>query len=274
GDLVALLHDLGGVGHLLDPAHVADVQQAVDALLDLDEGAVVGEVADDAGDHRVGRVALGDLVPGVGHDLLHAQGDLLLVLVDVEHLDLDHVAGRDQLRRVRDAPRPRHLADVHQALDPWPELDKGAVGHDVRDFALVPRADGVVLGGVGPGAGGLLLEPQGDPLLLLVHANDEHLDLLVELDHLARLADAVPGHVGDVEEAVDAAEVDEGAELGDVPDDALADLAGLDLGQQFLLHLLALVLQQLAAADDDVAARLVDFEDLALDRLADELAEV
>src|SRR5262249_44404394 len=44
GDLVALADDLAGVADLAHPAHVADVQQAVDALLDLDEGPVVGEV--------------------------------------------------------------------------------------------------------------------------------------------------------------------------------------------------------------------------------------
>jgi hypothetical protein len=36
--------------------------------------------------------------------------------------------------------------------------------------------------------------------------------------------DAIPRHVGDVQQAVDAAEVDERAEVGDVLDDALADL--------------------------------------------------
>ena len=41
-----------------------------------------------------------------------------------------------------------------------------------------------------------------------------------------------------------------------------------------LLHLVALVLDQLAAADDDVAAGLVDLEDLALDGLADVVADV
>ena len=61
---------------------------------------------------------------------------------------------------------------------------------------------------------------------------------------------------------------------GDVLDDALADLARLDLGQQLLLQLLAPVFEQLAAADDDVAARLVDDEDLALDGLADVVADV
>ena len=42
----------------------------------------------------------------------------------------------------------------------------------------------------------------------------------------------------------------------------------------FFFSSCALVLDQLAAADDDVAARLVDLEDLALDGLADVVADV
>ena len=85
----------------------------------------------------------------------------------------------------------------------------------------------------------LLLEAEGDLLLLLVDVEDVDLDLLVDLDHLVRVVDAAPAHVGDVQQAVDAAEVDERAELGDVLDDALADLARLDLGEELLLLLLA-----------------------------------
>ena len=94
-----------------------------------------------------------------------------------------------------------------------------------------------------------------------------HLELLVDLDHLARVADAAPAHVGDVQQAVDAAQVDEGAEVGDVLDGALADLADVDLLEQLLLLRLARDLDQLAAADDDVAPALVDLEDHALDVL-------
>ena len=50
----------------------------------------------------------------------------------------------------------------------------------------------------------------------------------------------MPGHVGDVQQAVDAAQIDERAEFGDVLDDALADLARLDLAEEFVLEFLRL----------------------------------
>ena len=45
-DLVAQLHDLGRVDVLVGPVHLGDVHQALDARLDLDERAVVGDVGD------------------------------------------------------------------------------------------------------------------------------------------------------------------------------------------------------------------------------------
>src|SRR5262249_4106065 len=132
----------------------------------------------------------------------------------------------------------------------------------------------ILLGDVGPRARRLVLERQRDLFLLLVHVEDVDLDLLIDVDHFVRVVDPPPAHVGDVQQAVDAAEVHEGAELGDVLDDALADLADLDLLEELLLHLRALILEQLAAADDDVAAGLVDLEDLALDRLVDVVGDV
>ena len=98
-------------------------------------------------------------------------------------------------------------------------------------------ADGVLFFDVFPGAGDLLLQAQGDLFLLVVDVQDLHFDLLVDGHHLRGMVDAAPAHVGDVQQAVDAAEVDEGAELGDVLDHALAALADFQLGQQLGLLL-------------------------------------
>src|SRR5206468_9873571 len=136
-DLVALADHLAGMADLAYPAHVADMQQAIDAFLDLDEGTIVGEVAYGAGNDRSWGIAFGHFVPGVGLDLLHAQGDFLLFLVDVEDLDLDLVADGDQLAGMVDAFGPGHLADVDQALDARLQLDEGTVAHDVDHLAGV-----------------------------------------------------------------------------------------------------------------------------------------
>ena len=64
--IVAQLEELLGVDHLARPGQVGDVDQALDALLQLDEGAEVGQRGDLAGDLVAGLVLLGDVGPGVG----------------------------------------------------------------------------------------------------------------------------------------------------------------------------------------------------------------
>ena len=131
---------------------------------------------------------------------------------------------------------------------------------------LTTDADRVLVGDRFPRAGRLLLQAQGDLFLLAVDVQDLHFDFLVDRHHLRRMADAAPAHVGDVQQAVDAAQVDERAEVGDVLDHALAELADFELLEQLRLLLGPLGLDQAAAADDDVAACFVDLEHEALDR--------
>ena len=68
---------------------------------------------------------------------------------------------------------------------------------------------------------GELLEAEGDAVLVLVELENLGFEFLTNLNDFARVADATPGEVRDVEETVDATEVDEGAVVGDVLDDVL-----------------------------------------------------
>ena len=61
-----------------------------------------------------------------------------------------------------------------------------------------------------------------------------HLHRLADVEHLGRVVDAPPRDVGDVQQAVDAAEVDERAVVGDVLDHAVDDLALFEVLHQLL----------------------------------------
>ena len=80
--------------------------------------------------------------------------------------------------------------------------------------------------------------------------------------HLGRVVDAPPGDVGDVQQAVDAAEIDERAVIGDVLHRAVDHLALGEVGDDLVALLGAALLQHRAARDDDVAAPAVHLEDL------------
>ena len=112
-----------------------------------------------------------------------------------------------------------------------------------------------------------LLHAERDAVGLVVDLDDLDLHLLADVEHLGRVVDAPPGDVGDVQQAVDAAEIDERAVVGDVLDHAVDDLALFEVLHQLLALLGAGLFQHGAARDDDVAAPAVHLEDL--ERLRD-----
>src|SRR5690606_5795325 len=119
-----------------------------------------------------------------------------------------------------------------------------------------------------------LLEAEADALGVAVELQDLDADLVADLEQLARVIDAAPRHVRDVEQAVDAAEVDEGAVVGEVLDHAFDDLALLQAIERVALQVGALGLEQHPARQHDVAALLVELDDLEIKVLADEGVEV
>src|SRR5882762_14843 len=272
--LIALLHDFGRMLDALGPRHVGDVNQPVDPRLDFDERAERGEVADLAAQARAHRIPLGQRHPRILLRLLHAERDLLLGLVDLEHHRFDRFADRHELGRMPHVARPAHLGDVDESLDAGLELDERAVIRDRHDLALHACADGILGGDVLPGVSLQLLQAERDALALPVDVEDLHLELLADLHHLGRMRHAAVAHVGDVQQAIHAAQVDEGAEVGDVLDDALPHLIDRQLLHQHVALRLALGFEQHAARDDDVAAAFVELDDLELEALAEQLVDI
>ena len=84
-----------------------------------------------------------------------------------------------------------------------------------------------------------------------------------DLDDLGRMRDPAPRHVGDVEEAVDPAEVDEGAVVGDVLDGPRTPAIGKRLGGLLALDVRDLVEDRLPRKDD-VPALPVEADDAEL----------
>ena len=88
------------------------------------------------------------------------------------------------------------------------------------------------------------------------------LDGVADVQDFARMADALVAEVGDVEQAVDAAQVDERTVIGDVLDDAVDDLALGQAQDQARTLFGAGFFEDGATRHDDVAALAVHLQDL------------
>ena len=88
------------------------------------------------------------------------------------------------------------------------------------------------------------------------------------------MADAAPGDVGDVQQAVDAAQIDERAVIGDVLDHAFDHLLLDQRGDERGALLGAALFEHGAAGDDDVAAAAIHLQDLERLRLVHQRADI
>jgi hypothetical protein len=122
-----------------------------------DEEAELGDVADVALDHRPSGIGIGEAVPGVLADLLHAEADAALLGIDLQDHHLDLLAGRNDLTRMDVLLGPAHLGDMDQTFNPRLQLHEGAVVGDVGDATLEGRGDRIFRLGAVPGIGLQLL---------------------------------------------------------------------------------------------------------------------
>ena len=195
---------------------------------------------------------------------LHGQADATTVGVDVHNLDLDVLADLDDLRRGVDV-LGSHLGDVNQTLDVVAKLDEGAERNNLGDLAINDGAHGVALDELQPRILGGLLQAERDALALQVDVENLNLNLVANLDDLGRMVDMVPRQLGDVNQTVDAAQVNEGAEVDDGGNGALEAHALDELGEDFGALVLAAFLEQHAAGQHDVVAVAIHLDDASFD---------
>src|SRR6266849_4950209 len=142
------------------PAQVADVYQPVNALFDLDEGSEVRQIADASFDRHTHGEFLMQRIPRVGCQLPHAQRNAALRWVHIEHDTVHLISNVDQLRGMLHALRPRHLADVDQALDALLKFDECAVIGDADHAAAHMGAHGIGCSASSHGSGVSCLNPK------------------------------------------------------------------------------------------------------------------
>src|SRR5207302_855828 len=156
GDLgVDPLADREAVGALLAPIarQFGFADEARDAVgqHDLDPG--VGRAADRAGDD-LALLQLGHaLFERVGFELFDSERDALLLDIDIEHLDLDHLALAVIVHRILAGAVPVDVGEVDHAVDIAGQAYEQAELGDVADLALDRAADRVLLAEGVPRAG-------------------------------------------------------------------------------------------------------------------------
>src|ERR1700761_9632537 len=253
------------VDHLLArkvTVEVGEMDHAVDVAFEAEEQTELGLVLDFAFDGRADRELLDEHFPGIAHGLLETERNAPLDRIDFQDLHFDFLRSRNDLAGMHVLLGPRHFRDVDQAFDARLQFDERAVVGDVGDAAGEARVERILGLDALPRIVQQLLHAERDAVGLVVDLDDLDLDGLAGGEHLGRVIDPAPGDIGDVEQAVDAAEVDERTVVGDVLDDAVDHLTLFEVLHQLLALLGTGLFQNRAARHHDVAAAAIHLEDL------------
>src|SRR5438445_3500328 len=250
------------------------MDHAVDVALEPEEQAELGLVLDFALDRRSDREFFDEHFPGVTHGLLEAERNPALDRIDFQNLHFDFLRGRNDLAGVHVLFGPRHFRDVDQAFDARLQLDERAVVGDVGDAAGKARVQRILRLDPLPRIVQQLLHAERNAVGLVVDLDDLDLDRLADGQDLGRVIDPAPGDIGDVQQAIDAAEVDERTVIGDVLDHAVDHLALFEVLHQFLALLGAGLFENRAARHHDVAAAAVHLENLERLRIVHQRRDV
>src|SRR5271157_2969195 len=259
-------------------ADFADVDQAFDAVDELHEGAEVHEPGDGAFDLGADGELLLRGGPGVGEGLLETEGDAALFRLDGEDDGVDCVTLLEDVAGVTEFFAPGHFRDVDEAFDAGFDFDKCAEVGEAGDRAGDALAGEQAFGGFVPGPGLELLEAEREFFGFRVDFEDFDLEFLAYGENVIRLADAGVGNVADVEQAVDAAEVNECAVGHEGADRSGDRVAFLDRGLEGVMTGLGegagLLFKNDAAIDNHVFVGDVELGDAAGDFGSDQLFEL
>ena len=123
------------------------------------------------------------------------------------------------------------------------QFDKGAVIGDADDFAFDPRAALIFLFSGRPWVLGFLFQAERDFFMLFIVLQHDDFDLVAKLEQFGGMVDAAPRNIRDVQQAVNPAEINKDAVIGDIFDDAFDDFTFCEIFQRFLTRRFALLFQ-------------------------------
>src|SRR5471032_1966638 len=114
-------------------------------------------------------------------------------------------------------------------------------------------------------------QAQGDTVALTIVLQNLDIDLVANVDDFRWMLDTLPSHVGNVQQAIDATQIDECAVIGEVLEDTFDLLAFLQGFQQSFTLGGVLCFKDAATGNDNVVAFLIELDDLEFEFLAFQL---
>src|SRR5450631_129501 len=158
---------------------------------------------------------------------------------------------------------PRHLRDVNESFNARLDFNKRTKIHELRNRARNALTRLVACRCRIPRLGLKLLKPERNRLCLGIDLENADLKFLPNRQHVFRLADAAPGYVTYMKEAVDSAEIDECTIGRETAHGTAERVPRLHRGIATLLQRARLLFKHNASINHDILVRDIEFGDAA-----------
>ena len=192
------------------------MDQAVNAVFNTNKHPKFGDVLDIALKNGAFRIFFSHQFPRIGTNLLHAEADALFLAIHTQNDHFYFITHVNHLRGMTELARPAHLRDVHQAFHAGLKFHKGAVVDKIGDLALTFHAFRIAFRDVLPGIGHKLLQTKRNFIVFPIKGKHLEGQLLPHGDHLARMTNALPAHIGDVQKTVQATKIHKHTVFGNI----------------------------------------------------------
>src|SRR5690606_11648383 len=223
----------------------------------------------------VALVELGsELFPRIGFALLDTQGDTTTLFVDIQNDYVNFVTDGNHFGRMHVLVGPVHFGNVNQTFNAFLQFGKAAVVSQVGNARLHAAAFRVTVGDFNPRIGAQLLETTANTIANAIELQNLHQDLVAHFHDFARMLDTLPGHVGNVQQTVDTAQIHERTVVGEVLDDTFDFHSLLQFFQQRFALCTVFCFQNGTTGNDNVVALGVELDDFEFQLFTFEVSRV
>ncbi len=179
-------------------------------------------------------MGLCELLPWVRFALLQTQGDTTTLFVDVQNHNFNNIAHVNNFRWVNVLVGPVHFRNVYQTFNAFFDFYEAAVISQVGYTTGQASAFRIALSDSNPWIFAQLFQAQRYAGTLAVELQHFNSDFVAHVDNFAWMLNAFPCHVSDVQQAVNATQVNECAVVSEVLNDTFDFHAFLQVFQQLI----------------------------------------
>src|SRR5690606_1192203 len=210
------------------------MNQTVDAAIQANEDTEISNGFDFAADLVAFGASASKCIPWVFLALFQAKRDTTTCFVDLTYHDFDSLTQVNYFSRLNIFVGPIHLRPVDQAFNALSQLGETAVVSEVGDFCFNTGTFRVALGDLNPWIFTELFQAQRHTVALAVELQNLNVDLVANIDDFAWMLDTLPRHVGNVQQTIYTAQINECAVVGQIFNDTFNCLAFLQASQQLV----------------------------------------